>query len=55
MAEGVFLKVQCECGNEQRLFSHTTSLVKCSKCKEPLAHPAGGRAIIHGKVLEELG
>ncbi|MBU0531910.1 30S ribosomal protein S27e [Candidatus Micrarchaeota archaeon] len=50
-----FLKVQCECGNEQNIFSHITSVVKCSACNEPLAYPAGGKAIIHGKVIEELG
>ena len=55
MAEGKFIKVECECGNKQNVFSHTTSVVKCSSCKEPLAHPGGGRAIIHGKVVEELG
>lgn len=50
-----FLKVQCECGNEQHIFSHTTAVVKCSSCSEPIAHPTGGRAVIHGKIVEELG
>ena len=52
---GKFLKVHCECGNEQSIFSHTTAVVKCTKCKEALAHPSGGMAIIHGKIVEELG
>lgn len=52
---GKYLKVQCKCGNEQVVFSHTTSVVKCSGCKEPLAHPSGGTAVIHGKIVEELG
>lgn len=53
--EGKFLKVKCKCGNEQKLFSHTTQVVKCGGCGQPLAHPAGGAAIIHGDVVEELG
>lgn len=52
---GKYLKVQCKCGNEQVVFSHAASIVSCSGCKEPLAHPSGGGAVIHGKILEELG
>jgi ribosomal protein S27E len=29
--------------------------VKCGGCKEPLAHPSGGTAVVHGKVVAELG
>ncbi len=50
-----YLKVKCKCGNEQLMFSNLTSVLKCSACKEPLAHPSGGKAIIHGEVVEELG
>lgn len=50
-----FLKVKCKCGNEQNVFSHTTQVVKCNACGEPLAHPAGGTAVIHGEIVEELG
>ena len=50
-----YLKVRCKCGNEQTVFSHLTTTLKCSACKEPLAHSSGGRAIIHGEVIEELG
>ncbi len=50
-----YLKVQCKCGNEQVVFSNATSIVKCTSCKEPLAHPSGGTAVIHGKVVAELG
>jgi small subunit ribosomal protein S27e len=52
---GKYLKVRCKCGNEQDIFSHVTSVVKCSGCKEPLAHPSGGRAVIDGKIVAELG
>ena len=51
---GKYLKVQCKCGNEQVIFSHTTSIVKCGGCKEPLAHPSGGTAVVHGKIVAEL-
>jgi ribosomal protein S27E len=50
-----FLRVQCKCGNEQTIFSNTTSVVKCNACKEPLAHHSGGEAVIHGKIVKELG
>jgi small subunit ribosomal protein S27e len=49
------MKVKCKCGNEQVVFSHLTSVLMCSACKEPLAHPSGGKAIVHGDVVEELG
>ncbi len=52
---GKYLKVQCKCGNEQNVFSHVTSIVKCRSCSEPLAHPSGGHAVIHGKIVAELG
>lgn len=52
---GKYLKVKCKCGAEQVVFSHTTSIVNCNSCKEPLAHPSGGAAVVHGDVVEELG
>ena len=53
--KGKYLSVQCKCGNEQTVYSRASSIVKCSSCSEPLAHPAGGEAVIHGKVVKELG
>jgi ribosomal protein S27E len=50
-----FIRVQCKCGSEQDIFSHTTSQVNCKACKEPLAQPRGGEAVIHGKIVKELG
>ncbi|HSB47415.1 MAG TPA: hypothetical protein VLD37_05350 [Candidatus Bilamarchaeum sp.] len=50
-----YLQVQCKCGNEQTVFNRTSSIVKCSSCSEPLAHPSGGEAVIHGKIVKELG
>lgn len=51
---GKYLKVKCKCGNEQKVFDCTTAIVYCEKCKEPLAHPMGGKAVIHGEIIEEL-
>ena len=52
---GRFLRVKCECGNEQNVFSHASSVVNCTKCREPLAHPSGGEAVISGEIVKELG
>lgn len=51
---GKYFRVQCKCGEERNVFSHVTSVVLCSSCKEPLAHPMGGEAVIHGKIVKEL-
>ena len=40
-----FLKVQClDCENEQIIFAHASTEVKCLKCDKVLARPSGGRA-----------
>jgi len=52
---GKYFNVKCKCGNEQVVFSHISSVVNCKGCKEPLAHPSGGEAVIHGKIVKELG
>jgi small subunit ribosomal protein S27e len=47
-----FLRVKCyECGNEQIVFSNATTRVPCNVCDGSIAEPTGGRAIIHGEVL----
>ena len=52
----VFLRVKCpDCGNEQVLFSHASSVVKCLVCGRVLAKPSGGKAVIEGEVIKELG
>jgi ribosomal protein S27E len=48
---GKYIKVRCNCGNEQIVYDRTTHKVECSKCKETLAEPQGGRANILGKVV----
>jgi small subunit ribosomal protein S27e len=50
-----FIKVKCpECGNEQILFSHSTTLIRCKICNATLAHPTGGKVRIHGEVVDVL-
>ena len=49
-----FVKVRCECKNEQAIFSKASSVVNCLVCNKPLAKPTGGKAEISARVLEEL-
>ncbi|MFW9799460.1 MAG: 30S ribosomal protein S27e [Candidatus Thorarchaeota archaeon] len=40
-----FLRVKClECENEQIIFAHASTEVKCLNCDKVLARPRGGRA-----------
>ena len=42
-----FLRVRCnDCGNEQMIYSHASSIVKCLVCSKTLAVPSGGKAKI---------
>jgi len=50
-----FLRVKCpDCGNEQVVFSHITSTVKCNICSAILAEPTGGKTTIKGEVVTAL-
>lgn len=50
-----FFKVRCEkCKNEQNIFEKASHKVYCLSCKELLAEPTGGKAKIHGRILEVL-
>ena len=51
-----YLKVKCECGNEQIVYECVTKTVKCKVCGKDLAASTGGKAIIVGeaKVMGEL-
>jgi len=49
-----FIKVKCECGNEQIVFSHAASTVKCTKCGAVLVEPTGGKAVIKAKRVTDL-
>jgi large subunit ribosomal protein L44e len=51
-SRSVFLQVKCpDCGNEQSLFSHASTLVHCNICGATLAEPRGGKANIKGEVV----
>jgi ribosomal protein S27E len=51
-----YLLVRTKSGHEQVVFSHTSSVVYSNDNKdEIIAHPSGGRAIIHGDIVKELG
>lgn len=50
-----FITVKCSgCENEQIIYSHATSSVKCSVCNQVLAEPNGGKASINGSVVNTL-
>ena len=50
-----FIKVRCaDCDNEQVVFDKASSPVSCHICGAKLATPAGGKAIIKGKILETI-
>ncbi|MFH1248793.1 MAG: 30S ribosomal protein S27e [archaeon] len=50
-----FIKVKCnKCKNEQDIFGKSSTEVKCLICNEVLASPAGGKAVILGKIIEVL-
>ena len=49
-----YVLVKCECGNEQPVFTHTSTVVKCQKCGAVLATPRGGKADIKAKIVKEL-
>ena len=51
-----FLQVKCEkCENEQIIFSHAKSSIKCRICGEIIAEPTGGKAqLINATVLNTL-
>jgi small subunit ribosomal protein S27e len=49
-----FLKLSCECGNIQEIFSHATTIVVCRVCGKKLTEPTGGISRIFGEVIEVL-
>ncbi len=46
-----FIKVRCECGNEQVIFSHVATKVLCIVCEKPIAYPKGGKAKIVAEII----
>ncbi len=53
MANGKFLQIKTESGENMVVFSHSTSAVKDSK-GNTVVFPTGGLAIIKGTVVKEL-
>ena len=52
---GSFLRVRCpDCENEQVVFQKAATAVACAVCGTELAAPTGGKAIIHGEVIEPV-
>lgn len=50
-----FLRVKCpDCGNEQIVFSHVATTVKCNVCEATLAQPTGGKTKLRGEVVSVL-
>ncbi len=50
-----FLRVRCsDCENEQLVYSHVSSVVRCKVCSKTLAVPRGGKAEIKVMILEEM-
>jgi small subunit ribosomal protein S27e len=50
-----FLRVKCiDCGNEQIVFNHAASTVKCIICGKTLVKPKGGKSDIVAQVIEVL-
>ncbi len=51
----IFLQVKCpDCGNEQTIFSHVATVVRCNICSAILAEPTGGKAQLKGEVVNIL-
>lgn len=49
------LQVQCpDCENEQPVFERTSSEIDCADCGASLASSTGGKAEVHGEVVEVL-
>ncbi|MDP3918476.1 MAG: 30S ribosomal protein S27e [Nanoarchaeota archaeon] len=49
-----FLRVRCECKNEQIVFERASTNVNCLVCNKQLTKSTGGKAKIEGRVLEAL-
>ncbi|RLF23395.1 MAG: 30S ribosomal protein S27e [Thermoprotei archaeon] len=50
-----FVRVQCpDCNNEQVIFDHASTVVRCIVCGRVLARPTGGKAKIEAKIIKIL-
>ncbi len=49
------LRVKCnDCENEQVVFDHASTSVKCNVCGRTLVEPRGGKAEIKSNIIEVL-
>jgi len=50
-----YLRIKCECGNEQNIFGNATSEINCLVCGATLAKPTGSRTqLVGGKIIKVL-
>ena len=50
-----FLNIQCsKCGENNIIYSHTTSNIFCKSCNELFAERSGGKAKINGNLISAL-
>ncbi len=50
-----FMKVKCECGNEQVVFESASSRVNCKVCNKRLVEPRGGKCtVVGGTIVLEM-
>lgn len=50
-----FMKVKCECGNEQITSESASTRVKCRVCGKLLVEPKGGKAmVVGGTIVAEM-
>ncbi|MDI9645116.1 MAG: 30S ribosomal protein S27e [Archaeoglobales archaeon] len=55
MKQSKFLKVKCpDCENEQIIFSHPSTIVKCTICGRTLAIPTGGKGDLKAEIVAIL-
>lgn len=51
--ESHFLQIRCpDCGNEQIVFDHASTIVTCLVCGATIVHPKGGKAEIKGEIVK---
>lgn len=50
-----FLRIKCEdCGNEQVVFNHPSSVVRCLVCGKTVVEPKGGKGSVKTRIVEVL-
>ncbi len=49
-----FLLIKCiKCGNEKKIFSASTTEIKCD-CGQTLVYPSASKAVIEAKIIKVL-